>query len=282
VKHPRFGLRQSAFGIALFLLLPQLDANDLWHVYAIRYATIPDFPVSSLVAGADKTRRMTIAMTVWLLEATDGRNMLVDAGFYHERFRTRWKPRGFELPSAAIGRMNVSPTEVSDIIITHIHWDHLDGADLFPTATVWLQREEYDRYVDGRGQPKAGAIDKENAAMLFNLKKEGRLELVEGDDKEIVAGVRVHTGGRHTHGSQYVSVRTPRGRVVLASDNLYLYENLERGVPIAQTVDAQSNLLAQKRMISLASDQSFVIPGHDPAVFERFPLVKPGVAAIPR
>jgi glyoxylase-like metal-dependent hydrolase (beta-lactamase superfamily II) len=277
-----FGIRHSAFVIAVYLLLVELNAHDLWHVYAIRYATLPDFPVASLVAGADKARRMDIAMTVWLLQATDGRNVLFDAGFYHERFRTRWKPRDFELPSDAVARINVRPDEVTDIIISHVHWDHLDGVDLFPSATVWIQRKEYEHYVDDAGTPKAQAIDAENAAVLARLKKEGTLELVDGDNKEIAEGIRVHTGGRHTFESQYVSVRTPRGTVVLASDNVYLYENLERGLAIAQTLDALANLTAQKRMLAIASDRSLVVPGHDPAVFERFPLVRPGIAAIPR
>jgi glyoxylase-like metal-dependent hydrolase (beta-lactamase superfamily II) len=277
-----FGIRPSAFGISLFLLLVQMNAQDLWHVFAIRYATLPDFPVASLVAGADKTRRMDIAMTVWLLEATDGRNILVDAGFYHARFREKWKPRDFVLPSTAVGWMNVRPDEVTDIIITHVHWDHLDGVDLFPTATIWLQRDEYEHYVDERGQPRVQGIDSDNAGMLAQFKRVGRLQLVDGDDKEITAGIRVHTGGRHTFASQYVTVRTPRGTVVLASDNMYLYENLDRGVPIAQTLDPAANLRAQKRMTALAGSPSLVIPGHDPLVFERFNLVKPGVAAIPR
>jgi hypothetical protein len=37
-----------------------------YEVYAIRYATIPNFQVSGLVAGADPTRKMDIAMMVWL------------------------------------------------------------------------------------------------------------------------------------------------------------------------------------------------------------------------
>jgi glyoxylase-like metal-dependent hydrolase (beta-lactamase superfamily II) len=277
-----FNLRHSAVGLAVYLLLVQMNAQDLWHVFAIRYATLPDFPVASLVAGADKTRRMDIAMTVWLLEATDGRNILVDAGFYHARFREKWKPRDFVLPSTAVGWMNVRPDEVTDIIITHVHWDHLDGVDLFPTATIWLQRDEYEHYVDERGQPKVQGIDSDNAGMLAQFNRVGRLQLVDGDDKEITAGIRVHTGGRHTFASQYVTVRTPRGTVVLASDNMYLYENLDRGAPIAQTLDPAANLRAQKRMTALAGSPSLVIPGHDPLVFERFNLVKPGVAAIPR
>jgi glyoxylase-like metal-dependent hydrolase (beta-lactamase superfamily II) len=79
-----------------------------------------------------------------------------------------------------------------------------------------------------------------------------------------------------------VSVRTPSGTVVLASDNLYLYENLDRGVPIAQTFDAAANRQSQRRMRELVTDPRWIVPGHDPLVFERFPRVAEGVVAIPR
>jgi len=68
--------------------------------------------------------------------------------------------------------------------------------------------------------------------------------------------------------------------VVLASDNMYLYENMEKHVPIASTLDADSNLRAQDRMKQLAAEPRLVIPGHDPAVMTRFPNPFPGVARI--
>jgi len=68
--------------------------------------------------------------------------------------------------------------------------------------------------------------------------------------------------------------------VVLASDNMYLYENLETHQPVAQTLDAASNLRTQDRMRSLASDPKLVIPGHDPAVFERFPRIADRIVRI--
>jgi hypothetical protein len=67
---------------------------------------------------------------------------------------------------------------------------------------------------------------------------------------------------------------------VFASDNVYLYENLERRVPIAATLDAASNLGAQDRMKELAGDVKRIIPGHDPAVMTRFPETQPGVVRI--
>jgi len=52
--------------------------------------------------------------------------------------------------------------------------------------------------------------------------------------------------------------------MIIASDNVYLYENLDKHVPIAQTVDAKSNLAAQDRMKKLASSPRLIIPSHDP------------------
>src|SRR2546429_1086661 len=35
----------------------------------------------------------------------------------------------------------VQPAEITDIVISHAHWDHLGGIDLFPKATVWRSEE---------------------------------------------------------------------------------------------------------------------------------------------
>jgi glyoxylase-like metal-dependent hydrolase (beta-lactamase superfamily II) len=75
-------------------------------------------------------------------------------------------------------------------------------------------------------------------------------------------------------------VSTRSGAVVLASDNMYLYENLEKHLPIAQTLDAESNLRAQDRMKQLAAKPELIVPGHDPAVMQRFPKITDGVVRI--
>ena len=116
------------------------------------------------------------------------------------------------------------------------------------------------------------------AAVKLNL--QGRMGLVNGDAQEILPGVTCYTGGKHTYASQYVGVNTAAGTVVLASDNLYLYENLEKHVPIAATLDAASNLRAQDRMKQLASNPKLIVPGHDPAVMTRFREVQAGVVRI--
>ena len=258
---------------------PRAPAAPAWRVHAIRYATIDSFPVRALVRGADSTRTLDIAMMFWLIEAP-GRHVLVDAGFYRQKVLDAWKPSDFVQPSEALARFGLPPDSVTDIILTHVHWDHTDGADLFPRARIWIQRKEYEYYVSPEGTPAHAAIDSLDAAMLAGLMKAGRVTLVEGDAKDVAPGITVHTGGKHTFESQYVAVRLARGTAVLASDNMYLYENLDRHVPIAQTLDAASNLAAQDRMRTIASAARLIVPGHDPAVFERFRTVKPGVVRI--
>lgn len=258
----------------------QRTTEPPYEVFAVRYATVPNFPVASLLAGADRTRRMDIAMMVWLMKGSDGRNVLLDAGFHRADFVSRWHPTDFVPPSEAVARAGVKPEDVTDLIVSHVHWDHLDGIDLFPKARVWIQREEFEHHLDSAGTVKDRAIDAGDAKLLAAIAREGRLRLVDGDAKEIIPGITVYTGGKHTFQSQFATVKTAHGTVVLASDNVYLYENLAKHVPIAQTLDSGSNLRTQARMESLAPDPRFIIPGHDPEVFVRFPTPGNGIARI--
>ena len=239
-------------------------------VEAIRYATLGNFPVASLIRGADTSRRLDVAAMVWLIRRPDGRVVLMDAGFYRDKFMQRWKPADYLTPAQAVRVAGVNPEDVTDIIISHVHWDHMDGADLFPNARIWIQREEVEHHIDQTGKVLDRAVDSIDAAMLSGLRRSGRVQLVEGDDQEIMPGIRVYTGGKHTFASQFATVQTPDGVIVLASDNAYLYENLEQRRPIAQTLDSLSNLRAQDRMKTLASSPRLIVPGHDPAVFSRF------------
>jgi glyoxylase-like metal-dependent hydrolase (beta-lactamase superfamily II) len=233
-----------------------------------------------LAAGADPSRKIDIPFMIWVLKGPGGRNVLVDAGSYHGSAFDQWKLVDFVKPSAAIGKVGLAPGDVTDIIITHIHWDHVNGVDLFPSARVWMQRDEFTHYIDEQGKPKDQAITADDAAMLAKLRKEGRVVLVEGDAKEIMPGVTVYTGGKHSYASQYVGVRSAAGTVVLASDSIYLYENLEKHLPLGLTGDKDADLRVQERVLRLASSPRLIVPGHDPAVFERFPKPGDGVARI--
>jgi glyoxylase-like metal-dependent hydrolase (beta-lactamase superfamily II) len=258
---------------------PRVD-TPAYEVYAIRYGTILGYPTEELIPDADASRRSDLAMTIWLLRGPGRRNVLVDAGFYRDEFMQEYHPQDYRRPSQAIDALGLAPDDITDIIISHIHWDHLDGVDLFPKARVWIQRAEYEYYVGPKGETLHDGISAVDAIMLADLRAKGRVELVDGDTREIIPGITVYTGGRHTFASEYAGVRTRIGTVIIASDNVYLYENLDRHVPIGTTFDAKSNIAAQDRMLDLAAGRRYVIPGHDMAVFERFPKAGNSVVRI--
>jgi len=79
------------------------QSQPSYEVYALRYATLPGFPVSELVAGANPNRKIDIAMMIWLVRG-NGRNILVDSGFYHERFFKDWEVKDFTKPSETLSR----------------------------------------------------------------------------------------------------------------------------------------------------------------------------------
>jgi glyoxylase-like metal-dependent hydrolase (beta-lactamase superfamily II) len=265
----------------------QAPVGPRYQIYGVRIAQIAAVPTHYLVLGADTARRSDLSYVVWVLKGTgpgaSGHTVLFDAGFYRDKFLKAWKPTDFMKPSEAVAKVSVRPEDVTDIIISHIHWDHVDGADLFPKARVWLQRAEYEHYVDAQGHPLARGIDTADAEMLGQLNRAGRIHLIDGDAQEIIPGITAYTGGRHTFASEYIRVLTQQGRVVLASDNVYMYENLAKHLPIAAVftrADTVANLQAQDRMRQLASDPKFILPGHDPEIFVRFPSPGNGVAEI--
>jgi glyoxylase-like metal-dependent hydrolase (beta-lactamase superfamily II) len=242
-----------------------------YSIQAIRYA-YDQTDAANLVIGASP-EQLKIAMIVWLVRG-GGRNVLFDSGFHRDTFLKHFHISDYIRPDEAVKLAGVRPEEITDIVISHAHWDHLGGIDLFPKATVWVQRDEFRYYTGEAWQPDGDhdGIDRQDVEQLVRLNTEGRLRLVNGDDVELFPGVRAYTGGRHTYASQYIGVEgTPT--YVLASDNVYLYRNLleHRASATFSDADHAANVRNQDRMIELAGSADRVVPGHDALEFEKFP-----------
>ena len=258
---------------ALALAIGAQAQSPEYSIEAIRYAISPDVPVAELVVNGPKDQKVDIAMVVWLIRG-GGHTILFDSGFHRDTHLKEFPMKDFLRPDEAVKTAGVNPEDVTDIVISHSHWDHMGGIDLFPKATVWIQREEY-RYYTGDAWQKGGnhgGIDAEDVEELVKLNTEHRLRFVEGDDVEIFPGITAYTGSRHTYASQYLRVAgTPT--YVLASDNVYFYLNLSAHLASATFSDADhaANIAQQKRMVELAGSADRVVPGHDILQFQKFP-----------
>ena len=216
-------MKKCAFLFLAFLATALCAApGPEYSIQAIRYANSSGFPLNALVIGAPKDEKVDIAFVVWLIRG-GGHNVLFDSGFHREKWFKYFTVSDFLRPDEAVQLAGVKPDEVTDIVISHAHWDHMGGIDLFPKAAVWIQKEEFRYYTGDTWQPGGnhGGIDPEDVQQLVKLNTEGRLHLVDGDNVKIFPGIRAYTGARHTYASQYIRVEG-NPTFVLASDNCYL------------------------------------------------------------
>ena len=266
------------------LAAPAPSGAQEYEILSVRYGMVEGFPLRGLLPDAPEGEVIDIAMAIWVIR-NDDRTVLLDTGFFREEWLDRFAVAGFVRPDEALSRIGVSPGDVTDIVISHAHWDHMGGIELFPDATIWIQTEEFAYYTGAAWQPEgnSGGIDPADVAHLVERNTAGLVRLIQGDDVEILPGITVFTGARHTYASQYVLVDGDPP-FVLASDNAYLYVNLTEGRAGATFTpgDKEANLAAVRRMLELAGGTDRVIPGHDPEQFRRFPSVTEGVVRITR
>jgi glyoxylase-like metal-dependent hydrolase (beta-lactamase superfamily II) len=266
-------MKLASLVLGLVALTPSVQSPPEYTIQAIRYATIPQFPLASLLPGAPAEQRIDIAMVIWVIRG-DGRTILFDSGFHRQRWIDQFKVSDFMRPDSALAQAGIAPASVTDVIVSHAHWDHMGGIDLFPNATVWIQKQEYLYYTGDAWQQggRRGGIDTLDLHALLRKNTGGKVRLVDGDDVEILPGIRAYTGARHTFASQYIRIEGTRP-FVLASDNAYLFRNIAQREASATLTpaDREANLAALARMIALAGDASRVVPGHDAEQFTRFP-----------
>lgn len=265
------------FFLAVFCLLGGLTQafaqTPEYSIDAILYATSPGVAVSDMVVGGPANEKVDIAMVFWLIRGGD-RTILFDSGFHRTTFLNEFAMKNYLRPDEALKSAGVQPDQVTDIVISHAHWDHMGGIDLFPKAAIWIQRDEYRYYTADAWQPGGdhGGIDPDDVQALVKLNTEGRVHLVSGDNVEIFPGIRAYTGSRHTYASQYLRIEG-HPAFVLASDNAYFYMNLSKRLASAtfSEADHAGNIAQQARMFELAGSPDRVVPGHDILQFQKFP-----------
>ena len=256
-----------------------------YKVYAIRFAesTYP-FTSADWAKGAPKSVPVKINFMVWLIKGSNGHNILVDAGFYNDSDDAKeFQLINYLRPDSAVLRTGIKPNEITDIILSHPHWDHINGIDLFPNARVWMQKEDYHYFVGDAWQKGGdrGGFAKRDVSKIVALNLAGKLTLVNGDNQEIIPGIKVYTGSKHTYNSQYVGVKAGDHQIILASDNVWIYYNLQHLLPAnGGTLNPAGYVKAMQRMKTLASNLKYIIPGHDAQVFSKFPQIADGVVEI--
>lgn len=215
---------------------------------------------------------LSMAYYFWILEPPAGPPIVVDSGFAPEVGARKGRPCSCE-PAAALARLGIDGAEVEQVVVTHLHYDHIGNLELFPDAELIVARRELDFWTDpiARRPHFVDHTDTEALAGVVRAADAGRVRAV--DDRLGVAPgiVAVRVGG-HSPGQLVVSVATAGGGVLLASDAVHYYDELDTERPFAVLADLADVYRAYDTVRALAEGRALV-PGHDPLVMERYPAL---------
>ena len=246
-------------------------------MYAIHYAA-STFREGNAIDGGGADR-IPFGWYAFLVTG-GGRRVLVDTGFESEDWARRFGIARRRRVDRILAEAGVAPESLTDVVATHGHWDHVGGIGRYPAATVWLAAAELEAMA-ARVTPERPAVEGYRWEDLEALRALGERLRTVGGEQRVGEHVRLVVVGGHTPGSLAVVVEDGGVPVVvLASDNAYLYRNLEEGRPIPGAARVGGGEDALPRLRGLADQRAPIVPGHDPLVTERHERAAPDVARL--
>ena len=204
-------------------------ADSSWSIHVIEYARSRDQPWVDLVSGMYDQGTMDLPFS-FILAQRDDRKVLIDTGFMQDEHSSGFS-RKFGIPHwispvRMLGALDIAPEAITDVIVTHAHFDHMGSVGQFPKAQIYIQKSELLSWHEAMALPRqfgylTAIIDPDNLRIAFNASVEHRLTLVDGDRDDVFPGLHLRLGSGHTIGQQFVIVETPRGRLVISGDCVY-------------------------------------------------------------
>jgi glyoxylase-like metal-dependent hydrolase (beta-lactamase superfamily II) len=249
-----------------------------YEIFCVKYAERPGRRPDHFVGGDAHDAPMPMDYFVWLVR-NEERMVLVDTGFDKDMaIRGRVLLRK---PVEGLSLLGVKGADIRDVVITHLHNDHVGTFYDFPNARFHLQEKEM-QYVTGRHMRHnifRRPYEMDHVAGMIRLVYQNRVVFYSGEG-EVAPGISVHHIGGHTMGLQSVRVHTRRGWVVLASDASHYYEHFERDRCFPLVYHLGEMLEGFATLRQLADSTQHIVPGHDPLVLQRYPAVSAELAGI--
>jgi N-acyl homoserine lactone hydrolase len=223
------------------------------------------FHRAGLFYGEVSGEPVQIPVACWLVRTTEG-TILFDTGLSPRAVPglLRKDPLArFGAEDLLVHRLDaigLEPTDIDVVVLSHLHYDHAGGAELFPKSELVVQEDEY-AYAHHPAPFFASFYYRKN----FDLPGY-RWRLLDGD-AELAPGVTALRTDGHTPGHQSLLVELPEtGPVVLAADACYWREHVERELVPGVVWNPTLALHAVKRLKTLARLLGArIFPGHDPA-----------------
>jgi len=208
-----------------------------------------ELPESSVLSSGSASQSVPIVWGFYVLQM-DGRTILIDTGFQDavkaQQFRVTLHDPFPELASLAI-----EPRLVTDIVVTHHHFDHTGNIPRFPHARVIIQREAYELYrQEWPEHPEVPSSQLRRFDTEYDL-----------DDL-----LHVRCIGGHTSGCSEVTFLYRGRRYLFPGDECYLLANFTRRTPIGFSDHPEVN----RQYIKALAQDAIVLPFHDPEILKKY------------
>lgn len=235
-------------------------------------ATVQDFLTSHFLPA-----HQGYSHTNHLLIETGGATVLVDVGSGTRVFETTG--RLFESMDAA----GVDPYDVTHVVITHAHPDHLWGIrddfdePIIPDAEYIIGQTEYDYWMQDGLVNQVPESDQQFVVGAVNsLNADGLEWTMAGDDHEVTAGVRLVSTPGHTPGHMSVMIESEGKTLVALGDAMtHAYTNFAHPEwYIDRDQDGDLAVSTRRRLMDMAASDRIAILGY------HFPF--PGVGHVQR
>jgi len=257
----------------------------------------PEYEIYAFKYGGPITRKKAISLWnsgwdedlpinfyVWAIKAKNGDTIVVDIGPSPAVGVERKIPE-FVNPIEVLARLGVTADNVSKVIITHMHWDHVGNIEgclqAFPKAKFYVQRRELDFCVKNpvvQRKPIAVVFDQLASKAVGRMEGSDRLVIVDGD-YNLAPGVDLFLVPGHTLGLQIVRVNTAKGPAVVGSDCAHLFQGYREDTGSCYIIDMPAWIQSFDKVKSKAAIE-LIFPGHDVLMNKNFPQVAEGVTRL--
>lgn len=261
-----------------------------WELYVMEFARSKNQPWVDLISGMYQEGVMDLPFS-FILARRGERNLLVDTGFMQDDLCNGFS-RKFGIPTwisplRLLKEMGLAGDDITDIVVTHAHFDHMGSIAEFPRAHIYIQKSELLSWYEMFALPKRFAhltaiVDPDNLRTALDASIQHRVTLVDGDKDDILPGIHVRLGSGHTIGQQFVVIETEQARRVISGDCVYSRRQFtghgDDGVyvPLNNAVGSVWEQLKTIDKINdeLGGDLDHLVVLHDIERWKGYPIVK--------
>ncbi len=164
-----------------------------------------------------------------LVIETEGRVVLIDTGFgdkQSDKFFSHFHLFGGDGLLNGLAKFGYKPTDITDIIHTHLHYDHCGGGvgvdeqgnyyPVFPNAKYHISQTQWDWAIKPNVR-EADSFLKEN---FLPIKEFGQLNLVKVEE-ELIPGIDIRFFNGHTKGQIIPIIHLPNGKKLVYAADLF-------------------------------------------------------------